>query len=157
MSWSSYLIVMQIFMNITLTSLQIVIYLLEKNPPEFFQKGHFLPVHLFPYLFFFLWGRLALSQLLPLLLFLLRKTAPELTSVPVFLYFICGTPTTAWLDKWCHVCTWDLNQQTLGCRSGTCDLTAVPLGWPRAYSFNNSSLSSADETKHSPPWAMGLW
>ena len=27
--------------------------------------------------------------------FLLRKTGPELTSVPIFLYFICGTPTTA--------------------------------------------------------------
>ena len=29
----------------------------------------------------------------------------ELAFVPIFLYFICGTPTTAWLDKWCHVWT----------------------------------------------------
>ena len=34
---------------------------------------------------------------LPILLFLLRKTGPELTSVPIFLYFIYGMPTTAWL------------------------------------------------------------
>ena len=31
----------------------------------------------------------------------LRKIGPELTSVPMFLYYICGTPTTAWLDKRC--------------------------------------------------------
>ena len=31
--------------------------------------------------------------------FILRKTGPELTSVPIFLYFICRMPTTAWLDK----------------------------------------------------------
>ena len=35
-----------------------------------------------------------------LVFFFLRKIGPELTSVPVFLYFICGTPATAWLDKW---------------------------------------------------------
>ena len=28
---------------------------------------------------------------------MLRKTGPELTSVHIFLYFIRGTPTTAWL------------------------------------------------------------
>ena len=33
--------------------------------------------------------------------FLLRKIGPELTSVPIFLYFIRGMPVTAWLDKWC--------------------------------------------------------
>ena len=33
--------------------------------------------------------------------FILRKIIPELTSVPIFLYFISGTPGTAWLDKWC--------------------------------------------------------
>ena len=35
------------------------------------------------------------------LLFLLRKPGPELTSVPIFLYFICETPTTTWLEKQC--------------------------------------------------------
>ena len=47
-------------------------------------------------------------------IFFLRKISPELTSVPILLYFMCGMPTTAWLAKWCHVHTWDLNQQTLG-------------------------------------------
>ncbi|XP_046505291.1 gamma-taxilin-like isoform X6 [Equus quagga] len=28
-------------------------------------------------------------------------TGPELTSAPIFLYFICGIPATAWLDKLC--------------------------------------------------------
>ena len=36
-----------------------------------------------------------------LLFFLLRKISPELTSVPIFLYVIQGTPATAWLDKQC--------------------------------------------------------
>ena len=36
-----------------------------------------------------------------LFLFFLRKTGPELTSMPIFLYFIYGTPATAWLDMWC--------------------------------------------------------
>ena len=35
------------------------------------------------------------------LLFLLRKTDPELTSMPIFLYVICGMLATAWLDKRC--------------------------------------------------------
>uniref|UniRef100_A0A9L0RWW9 tRNA methyltransferase 11 homolog n=1 Tax=Equus caballus TaxID=9796 RepID=A0A9L0RWW9_HORSE len=48
-------------------------------------------------------------------LFLLRKTGPALTSTSIFLYFICGMPTTAWLAKWCHVCTRDPNRQTPGC------------------------------------------
>ena len=42
--------------------------------------------------------------------------------MPIFLYFICGTPTTAWLAERCHVCTWDSNQWTPDLRSGTCAL-----------------------------------
>ena len=30
-----------------------------------------------------------------------KKISSELTSVPIFLYFICGMPATAWLDEWC--------------------------------------------------------
>ena len=58
--------------------------------------------------------------LLFIYLFILRKISPELTSaansplfaeenwsdltsVPIFLYFIRGTPTTALPDEWCHV------------------------------------------------------
>ena len=33
--------------------------------------------------------------------FFLRKISPKLTSVPIFLYFICGTPAIARLDQWC--------------------------------------------------------
>ncbi|XP_070085663.1 ubiquitin carboxyl-terminal hydrolase 25-like isoform X3 [Equus caballus] len=55
-------------------------------------------------------GRQTLSYLLPILLFLLRNTGPELISVPIFLCFISGTPTTAWHAKQCHVHTWDPNR-----------------------------------------------
>ena len=51
---------------------------------------------------------------------MLRKTGPELTSMPIFFYFICGTPTTAWHAKRCHVCTQDPNRRTLGCQSRAC-------------------------------------
>ena len=53
--------------------------------------------------------------------FLLRKTGPELTSVPIFFYFICGMPTAAWLAKRCHVPTWDANRRTWGHRSEMCE------------------------------------
>ena len=33
--------------------------------------------------------------------FFFRKIGPEQTSVPIFLYFMCGMPATAWLDKQC--------------------------------------------------------
>ena len=64
-----------------------------------------------------------------ILLFLLRKTGPELTSMPIFLYFICGTPTTAWLDKWCHVHTQEPHRQTPGRWSRTCTLNRCAPGW----------------------------
>ena len=73
-------------------------------------------------------------------LLLLKKTGPELTSMPIFLYFICGTPTTAWRAKWCHVRTRDPNRQTPGHppRSRTCALNHCATGpapWPL---FNGS-------------------
>ena len=71
-----------------------------------------------------------LTHLLPILLFLLGKTGTELTSVPIFLYFICGTPATAWLDKRCHVHTQDPNLRTLGCEAEREHLTSASLGWP---------------------------
>ena len=30
-----------------------------------------------------------------------EEGGPEPTSAPIFLYFICGTPATAWPDKHC--------------------------------------------------------
>ena len=80
-------------------------------------------------------GRLTVSQLLPILLFLLRKTGPELTSVPVFLYFIRGTPTTVVLANRCHVQTWDPNKRTPGRRSGMCALNHCATGWAPGTTF----------------------
>uniref|UniRef100_A0A9L0JA77 Transcription factor 23 n=1 Tax=Equus asinus TaxID=9793 RepID=A0A9L0JA77_EQUAS len=53
---------------------------------------------------------------------------PELTSVPIFLYFICGMPTTAWPAKRCHVRTRDPGQRTPGRQSGTCALNCCITG-----------------------------
>ena len=64
----------------------------------------------------------------PPFFFLLKNTGPELTSVPIFLYFICGTPITARLAKWCHVCTGDLNWQTLDHQSRMCALNCCTTG-----------------------------
>ena len=48
--------------------------------------------------------------------------------MPIFLYFIHGTPTTAWLDKWCHVCTRYPNQWTPGRQSRMCELNRCATG-----------------------------
>ena len=69
---------------------------------------------------------------MPIHLFLLKKTGPELTSVPIFLSFICGMPSTAWLATQCHICTRDPNQRTVGHQSRTCALnhcTTGPTQW----------------------------
>ena len=61
----------------------------------------------------------------------LRKIGPELTSVPFFLYFICGTPTTAWLDKWCvglHLGSAPAKPQTPGHWRGMCKLNRCTTG-----------------------------
>ena len=63
--------------------------------------------------------------------FFLRKISPELTSVPIFLSFICGTPTTAWRVKKCHVRTQDLELVNPGRREAErVNLTTVPRGRP---------------------------
>ena len=56
--------------------------------------------------------------------------------MPIFLHFICGTPTTAWLAKWGHVHTWDPNRQTLGHWIGICTLNHCATGWPPQLSFH---------------------
>ena len=48
--------------------------------------------------------------------------------MPIFLYFICGTPTTAWRARQFHVHTRDPTWQTLGHRSGTCALNHCTTG-----------------------------
>ena len=62
--------------------------------------------------------------------FFLRKTGPELTSVPIFLYFTCGPPTTAWLAMWCHVCTGIRTSEPWATEVERAHLTAAPPGWP---------------------------
>ena len=54
---------------------------------------------------------------------ILRKISPELTSVLILLYFICGT-----LAKQCRSSTWDLNPQTPGRCSGMCKLNCCATG-----------------------------
>ena len=64
----------------------------------------------------------------PRLFFSLRKSDPELISVPIFLYFTYGVPATAWLAKQWHVCTWDPNRWTPSRQSGTCALHCCTTG-----------------------------
>ena len=77
----------------------------------------------------------------PYLIF--EEDGPELTSVPIFLHFIRGTPTTAWLAKWCHVCTRDPNWRTPGHREAECaNLTAAPAPeFSNLYKSNNTYLT----------------
>ena len=58
------------------------------------------------------------------------KISPELTSVPIFLYFICGIPTTAWLDERHHVCPQNLNHPTQATKPEHATLTAPPSSQP---------------------------
>ena len=48
-----------------------------------------------------------------------RKIVAELTSVPIFLYFVLDT-AKAWCDKQCQVRAQDPNPQTLGHQRGVC-------------------------------------
>ena len=62
-------------------------------------------------------------------LFFFKEAVPELTSIPIFLYFIRGTPATAWLDKPC------VGQQAQEPEPQAAvvehmNLTAMPQGWP---------------------------
>ena len=60
--------------------------------------------------------------------------------MPIILYFIYGTPATAWHATRCHVCTRDPNQQTPGpLRSRTCKLnhcTTGPAPSPNSFKWH---------------------
>ena len=56
---------------------------------SFFVSSFYVSVLKFPFV----------SSLYVLFIFLKEKIGPELTSMPTFLYFICGTPAIAWPDK----------------------------------------------------------
>ena len=60
--------------------------------------------------------------------FLPTKSGPELTSMPILLYFICGTPATVWLDNRCVGPHPGSEPRTLGHRSGTCKLNHCATG-----------------------------
>ena len=87
---------------------------------------------------------------------MLRKTGPELTFMPIFLYFICGMPTTAWLAERCHVCTWDLNWQTPGRRSRTCALNRCATGPAPCLLFHRGPRPSAAHalSLHGDGWPL---
>ena len=55
---------------------------------------------------------------LSLSFFCVRKSGPELTSGPIFLYFVCGTLPQHGLTSNVWVRAWDPNPWTLGCWSG---------------------------------------
>ena len=61
--------------------------------------------------------------------FFLRNISPELT-LPIFFYFICGMPATAWCGEWCISPPRDLNWWTLGAKVEHVNLTAMPAGSP---------------------------
>ena len=54
------------------------------------------------------------KQMTLLSVVLLRKIGPELTCVPIFLYFVCGMPPQHGLVSSMWVCTQDPNPQSLG-------------------------------------------
>ena len=82
--------------------------------------------------------------------------------MPIFLYFICGMPTTAWRAKGCHVRTQDPNQRTPGRREAErVNLTAVLPGRPQRKNLDgphftfewpqkslNLSFSGSDQIKY---------
>ena len=91
------------------------------------------------YLFFSVNFRVCWSSLIKNsieIFFFLRNISPELTSVPIFLYFICGMPTTAWGAKRCHVPTRDPNRRTPGHQSRRCALNCCANGPAPHWDFN---------------------
>ena len=80
---------------------------------------------------------------------MLREPGPELTAVPIFLHFIHGMPTTAWLAKQWHVRTQDPNREPRAAEVEGAHLTAVPRGRPlnvflllTIFMFNRETLNN---------------
>ena len=70
--------------------------------------------------------------------------------MPIFLYSLCGTPTTAWLDKQCHVRTWDPNREPRVTEAECANLTAVPPGRPPKFLFNGKKKCIYSLTLEAP-------
>ena len=64
-----------------------------------------------------------------LFIYLVRKIGPEQTPVPVFLYFVCGTPPQHGLMSGVQVHAWDPNPQTLDPQSRAHELNHHAT-WP---------------------------
>ena len=79
--------------------------------------------------------------------FCLRMIVTELTSTPIFLYFMWDA-TTACLDKWCYVRAQDLNPWTPGCQSRVHELnhytTRLAPGLLRMQTWLSAHPSSID-------------
>ena len=59
-----------------------------------------------------------------------RKIGPELTPVPVFLYFACGTPAQHGLMSSVYVYTRVWTHKPWATEAERSTLTTTPLGWP---------------------------
>ena len=67
--------------------------------------------------------------------FCLRKVAPELSSMPIFLYFVCRMLSQHGLVNGMPVCAQDTNPWILAPKAGRANLTTVPSGWLPIPSF----------------------
>ena len=92
-----------------------------------------------------------------------RKIGPELTSVPIFLYFTWDA-ATAWLDEQCCVCAWDPNVWTPVAKAEHMNLTTTQPGQPlfttifsctTILSYRNLTWSSLCEEGHLFEWYRG--
>ena len=80
-----------------------------------------------------------LGRMNKIFLFFWRKTGSELTSMPIFLYFICGMPTTAWLDKQCiSPSSGSAPGEPWAAAAECANLTTMPLGPPQVFLFNEA-------------------
>ena len=71
---------------------------------------------------------------LHLFIFRLRKIHPELTSVPILLYFVCGLPSQHGLTSSVYAHAQDPNPwQTRAAEADSENLTITPLGQPLTF------------------------
>ena len=75
--------------------------------------------------------------------------------MPIFLYFICGTPTTAWLAKRCHVRTRDPNQRTGAAEVERANLTCATGPAPKTITFYQKD-SPWDSFKYEAPSELSI-
>ena len=84
------------------------------------------------------------------LFILVRKIVTELTSVPIFFHFVCGTLPQHGLMSNVQVCAQDLKPRNLDHQSLTSNLTTMPLDWHlnlyfRAVQLHSSKIKNVKE------------